>query len=379
MTREELTEALGGVADRHITAALRFDPDGAYASEEGVNAVDKRKNIKRMAVLALAAALVLALGATAWAALDGAEWFKSWFATSSRTELTEGQKEYIDRAAVDVGQSVTASGWTVTLDSAMTDGERVYMNLTARPEDEGTKVVDTILRGQLTSADPAAPEDLFTGGGMSKFDRTDETITQIMEMSVNSKYLDQAIDFSYPLTLTVDYLTNGYDGEETYIEGPWVFEFTVTPGEGGEMELVTEPFTARARFVHTYLNGEPFDWTTLEPGTMIDSDDGLETRFEDVDVTVTSLRLNSMGAVCTYVYEGEYAQYEGPESGPDIGASLDIELAGGSGKADIASAGGGWEEAQQVHVTRYEFGAPIDLDEVTAVTFQGHELMAQEK
>ena len=378
MTREEWTEALGGIADRHITAALRYDPDGA-SLREGDGKMGKQKHIKRMAVLALAAALVLALGATAWAALDGAEWFKKWFTASSGTELTEGQKEYIDRAAVDVGQSVTAGGWTVTLDSAMTDGERVFMDLTAQPEDEGAKVVNTILGGQLTSADPAAPEDLFTGGGMSKFDRTDETITQIMEMSVNSKYLDQAIDFSYPLTLTVDYLTNGYDGEETHVEGPWVFEFTVTPGEGGEMELVTEPFNARARFVHTYLNGEPFDWTTLEPGTMIDSDDGLETRFEDVDVTVTSLRLNSMGAVCTYVYEGEYAQYEGPESGPDIGASLDIELAGGSGKADIASAGGGWEEAQQVHVTRYEFGAPIDLDEVTAVTFQGHELPLPEK
>ena len=379
MTREELTEALGGVADRHITAALRFDPDGAYASGERSTDMGKRKNIKRMAVLALAAALVLALGVTAYAALDGAEWFRKWFAASSGTELTEGQMEYIDQAAADVGQSVTAGGWTVTLDSAMTDGEHVFMNLTARPEDGETELHNTDLYGLLTSTDPDAPEDLFYGAAMSSFDQKDGAAIQLVEKTVHSKYLDRDIDFSYPLVLTLEYLENGPDGEETYVEGPWVFEFTVTPGEGGEMELVTEPFTARARFVHTYLNGEPFDWTTLEPGTMIDSDDGLETRFEDVDVTVTSLRLNSMGAVCTYVYEGEYAQYEGPESGPDIGASLDIELAGGSGKADIASAGGGWEEAQQVHVTRYEFGAPIDLDEVTAVTFQGHELMAQEK
>ncbi len=356
-------EALDPALLRRVKASMRKEQD-----------MRTNKYTKRIVTLALAAALLLALGATAYAALDGAEWFKRWFAAASQTELTEGQIGYIDRAAVGVGQSVTAGGWTVTLDSAMTDGERVFMNLTAQPEDEETKVVNTILRGQLTSADPAAPEDLFTGGGMNQFDRTDETLSQIMETSVNSQYLDRDIDFSYPLTLTVDCLTNGYDGEETYIEGPWVFAFTVTPGEDGVMELVTEPFTAKARFAHEYLNGEPFDRSTLEPGTMIDSADGLEVKYEDVDVTVTSLKLSSMGAVCTYVYEGEYAQGEGPESGPDIGWDLDIELAGGSGRAEIVASGGGREEAQQAHVTRYEFGAPIDLDEVTAVTFQGHEL-----
>ena len=62
MMREELTEALGGVADRHITAALRYDPDGAYASGERSIKMGERKHIKRMAVLALAAALLLARG-----------------------------------------------------------------------------------------------------------------------------------------------------------------------------------------------------------------------------------------------------------------------------------------------------------------------------
>ena len=379
MTREELTEALSGVAGEYVTAALRYDPDGAYASGERSADMSKRKHIKRMAVLALAAALVLALGVTAYAALDGAEWFKSWFATASQTELTEGQKEYIDRAAADVGQSVTANGWTVTLDAAMTDGERVFMDLTARPEDGETEMRTPTLTGRLTSGDPDVPEDLFTGAGMSTFDQTDEMLTQVMEATVNSKYLDRDIDFSYPLTLTVDYLTNGYDGEETYIEGPWVFQFTLTPGENGEIELVTEPFTAKARFAHDYLNGEPFDRTTMKPGMMIDSADGFEVRYEDVDVTVTSLKLNSMGAVCTFVYEGEYAEGEGPESGPDIGQDLQVELAGGSGRAEIVGSGGGWREELQAHVDHYEFAAPIDLDEVTAVTFQGHELALPEK
>lgn len=379
MTREEIFEALSGVADRHVAAAVRFDPKGAYALPERSTEMNKRRTIRRIAVTALAAVLLLALGATAWAALDGAEWFKSWFASESQAELTEGQIEYIDQTAAGVGQTVTANDWTVTLDSAMTDGTRVFMKLTARPEDGETGVENTILYGRLTSTDPDAPEDLFTGSGMNRFDRTDSMLSQVMEASVHTRYTDQDIDFSYPLVLTVNYLTNGRDGEETVVEGPWSFEFTLTPGENGEIELVDEPFTARARFAHEYLNGEPFDRTTLKPGMMVDSENGFEVRYEEVDVTVTSLKLDPMGAVCTFVYEGEYTEGEGPERGPDIGMDLEIELAGGSGQAEIVSAGGSWREEQQAHVTHYEFAAPIDLDEVTAAAFQGHALTLPEK
>ena len=331
------------------------------------------KYTKRIVTLALAAALVLALGVTAYAALDGAEWFKSWFASTSGTELTEGQKEYIDRAAADVGQSVTAGGWTVTLQSAMTDGERVFMSLTARPEEERTELHNTCLYGLLTSTDPDAPEDYFYGPTVSTFDQEYGAASQMEEKTVDPKYRGREIDFSYPLTLTLDHLRNGPDGEETVAEGPWVFKFTLTPGGNGELEVVDEPFTAIARFEHEYLNGEPFDPSTLEPGTMVDSGDGLEIRYEAVDVTVTSLKLNPMGAVCTYVYEGELSEDRDPERGPDIG-DVKVELAGGSGQVGIMYAGGGWEESQQAYVTRYEFAAPIDLDEVTAVTFQGHAL-----
>lgn len=43
----------------------------------------------------------------------------------------------------------------------------------------------------------------------------------------------------------------------------------------------------------------------------------METWYEDVDVTVTSLRLYSTGAVIVYTYDGE-----DPQAGPDLGHDL---------------------------------------------------------
>ena len=86
---------------------------------------DMRTSIhtKRIITLALAAALLLALGVTAWAVLDPGEWFKYYFSLGG--ELTEGQQEYIDSAAVGIGQSASADGWTVTLESSKTKTEHV--------------------------------------------------------------------------------------------------------------------------------------------------------------------------------------------------------------------------------------------------------------
>ncbi len=365
-TDELLRRALGGVEApgdallRQVKASVRKEQD-----------MKTTKTTKRIATLALAAALLLALGATAYAALDAGDWFKDWFADQTRSELTDGQKAYVDQAAAGVGQSVTADGWTVTLESAMTDGQYCYMKLDIRAP-EGLEAEGNFAPfpdGTLVSTDPNAPGDLFSGGGscVPVEDTAEGAYGFMLEKSIPMELRGQAVDWSCPLTLTLDQLTDGREnGLGLLSQGPWSFQFTVTPPEKREIELVTEPFTATGRIDTYYYKGVPMDQVELKPGMMMDSHNGLTVETEEVDVTVTSLKLSPMGAVCTY----EYPHDKQPNLDP---WGLEIAFAGGT--AELAGCSNHWpEEDEDVCVMSIEFAAPIDLDEVTAVTFQGQEL-----
>lgn len=66
MTREKLFDALAGIDDRFISDALHYSPEAASGSSERIVHLKKKKLIS----FALAAALILALGVTVWAAYD---------------------------------------------------------------------------------------------------------------------------------------------------------------------------------------------------------------------------------------------------------------------------------------------------------------------
>ena len=142
MTREEWTEALGGVADRHVAAALRYDPDGA-SLREGDGKMGKQKHIKRMAVLALAAALVLALGATAYAA----GWLDSIFGQAAvKLNTNDESEKRIEAAAAAVSEAPqesetkslpTFDGSKLMLKESYYDGKGLLLGVdlaAARPE-----------------------------------------------------------------------------------------------------------------------------------------------------------------------------------------------------------------------------------------------------
>lgn len=330
------------------------------------------KHTKRMVTLALAAALLLIMSVTAYAVLDPGDWFAVWFGEQTQSELTEGQKEYIRQAAAGVGQSVTADdGWTVTLESAMTDGKYCYMKLDIRAPEGTEGALDPFPGGELVSTDPHAPEDIFSSGQGTPLDVKAEGSWQFMLEKSIPTGMEGEVDWSYPLTLTVNELVSGDTKSTLLSRGPWQFQFTLTPPERQAAELVKAPFTAAGILRTDYCNGEPFDIAMPEPGQMADAASSLEVAEEDVDVKVTSLKLTAMGAVIAYEYEGENVPTLDPWQ-------LQITLSDGSaveisGCWDADGAGPGQA------LTDIEFAAPIDLDEVTAASFQGRALALPEE
>ncbi len=107
MNREYLWQVLDGVDERHIAAAMRFEPTDPSALRERRtdmkrNDTHARRPVKRLALAALAAALVLALGVTAYAA----GWLDSIFGQAARKINTnDPSEERIEAAAEAVAQS----------------------------------------------------------------------------------------------------------------------------------------------------------------------------------------------------------------------------------------------------------------------------------
>ena len=61
MNREQLSKAVGGIADRHITPTVQYDPRGVSGSPERIIQM-KTRAIQKPLLIAAVVALLLAVG-----------------------------------------------------------------------------------------------------------------------------------------------------------------------------------------------------------------------------------------------------------------------------------------------------------------------------
>ena len=236
--------------EKLLEAFAYVDPELVQDARTGA---ERRNNTGRRALMiALAAALVLALGATAYGYLSGADWFKTWFSNRDREPLTQGQEAYIEGAAVDVGQRVTAGGWTVTVETALADQYDIYVKTRIDPPAGVTPEDNCKLEGAVV---------LDADGQKIPFSQRTESITYYQEagawycvwsQSVESVSGETAYLDGRPLTLTFDSIT--VDGE-TVAEGPWRFTLDLPAGGTQAVELLDEPFPCKGRSI-SYEDGE---------------------------------------------------------------------------------------------------------------------------
>lgn len=103
---------------------------------EELNAFDNKHSHskKRITTFIVIAAIVSILGLTSYASeyiLPTDYWFYSFFADDPKSEatdvLSENQLKILDRGLVAINQSVTNDGWTITLESGISDGYRMFI------------------------------------------------------------------------------------------------------------------------------------------------------------------------------------------------------------------------------------------------------------
>ena len=108
--------------------------DDEYLEEMNVENKKEPGRKRNVLKLFLIAALVAVLGVGVFAheyVTAGGDWFYSFFAGRNRQEmmddLTDNQQEILSQGLVEIGQSMTVDGWTVTLESGISDGYRMLI------------------------------------------------------------------------------------------------------------------------------------------------------------------------------------------------------------------------------------------------------------
>ncbi len=141
MKREQLSTIICNIDDRHIAQAYQFDPDLCARSSERIVHMSK----KRIITFAFAAALMLALGAVAYAATN---WFVEWRSLKNDPAL----QQQADIGADDLHQF--AGGQFIADDDVLyEDGDQGQSDTTMYFFNDHTYSVDYYGSGEIHSLD----------------------------------------------------------------------------------------------------------------------------------------------------------------------------------------------------------------------------------
>lgn len=140
MKSDELFVAIGEVRDEYVYDVWNVWK-GAQESEvirhsnSKANALPKPKRI-----IVIAAVIMVMTMLAGYTVLNGADWFQNFFAEELQQPLSSGQNDYIDHNTLDVNQSVTVNGYTLTIEYAIADSRNAYIKL--RLEGPGNEPLD---------------------------------------------------------------------------------------------------------------------------------------------------------------------------------------------------------------------------------------------
>ncbi|MBR1972552.1 MAG: DUF4179 domain-containing protein [Oscillospiraceae bacterium] len=211
---------------------------------------------RRLSTILIAAAIASTLAITAFASKDGASWFRSFFAQNSHLALTDSQEAYIGENTAQFQQSQTKNGYTISLESAFSDGVKTLIQLRVTAPENVPMALDRYTPGNWGNTDflvNEVGETYFYSGGWDTIDedKTDNVVTLLYES--DNFWYEKGIDQIFGHTWTLRFV--GLRGrnkmtienmddppEEQHItDGIW--EFTIEfPESGNEtLEFISEP------------------------------------------------------------------------------------------------------------------------------------------
>lgn len=191
--------------------------------------------------------------------------FLGFFENQSGTQLSENQATYIGEHMADIGESVTADGFTVTVKGALTDGTTAYI-LVDLVGPEGIDL-ETISPGfDLTMKGLCYEDQHGIGSVGATFWHLEDNDGKSNTVSMNIEYNVYAM-LGSNFTLAdgrkrtmhladIWYVEDEYPYSMCHVaEGPWVFNFAFTAVNDEEVELLTAPITGS----YSQISGKQVD------------------------------------------------------------------------------------------------------------------------
>lgn len=239
----------------------------------------KGKTVTRLLLLA---ALIAALTLTAFAAAETVNWFKDYFTRWSKKELTPNQLTFIEEITTDIQKSQTCNGYTITVESAFSDGSQSMIKLKLiAPEGVDLNALN-FFPGNDDCLVPTGEEHLTQwDGGWGYYVGDEQPNVADIIFSIH-----EPIGERTHWTLRIEDIYGTYEeniGESDYrqwteliVEGTWEFIIVFSDAGSEEMELITDPVAGK---VNIGLNKDSYQ-----------------------DVWITSVKLRAMSAEVSYEY-----------------------------------------------------------------------------
>lgn len=227
--------------------------------------INTTKPIRRWGMRLLTAAVITVLLTMSVFAAENImtydDWFRDFFSHKEVVaDISENQLELLENSLTPINQSVTSNGYTVTLESAITDGFVAYFTFRVdAPEDvvldkpryNFREVPLEIFGEDIDDGDIT----ILSGGWrtLEDEDTADNTVRLLLEISVSDpEKMDSALTDKTEKTITLNTFLRDAGPEspaEIQAEGEWTFTFTLPDTDlvTQEVEMLSSPVRCTAR------------------------------------------------------------------------------------------------------------------------------------
>lgn len=353
--KRNISDLMDCIAPEEILLQSDTPLDPQRIREMTMNQIKTKKPIRRWATrLLLAAVLTVVLTMSVFAAeniMTYDNWFRDYFSGKEVVaDISENQLSLLESSITPINQSVTSNGYTVTLETAITDGYVAYF--TFRVDAPEGVVLD---KSRYLFRE--VPLDLFgediddgkihtrSGGWrmLADDDPTDNTVRMLLEIGIGDpEGMDSSLTDKEEKTITLNTFLGDAGLEspsEKQAEGEWSFTFTLP-----DTDLVTQEVEMLSSTVRCTARRQKGQFNF------------------DMAVQITSFRLRALTATLIF---------EEPLTGFWDGIILDpiyVVLKDGSRVLACYSYGSYREGAC---ISTLEFDVPISFADVDYIEFPG--------